>query len=216
MGARIALARVRAAPQTRVTLGRPLGEEGSSMRVSWFGSAAAVVSITLLVSKASGQVDSSDLRAFAPLTPEAVEPGTQQAREYRSPTLASVLSLSGGFIGIHGLGSYYAGNEPHGTRHLLLGFGTGAVVLAGLLTCDGGWGSGECVGVSGAVVTLGVLAYLVNWGWSVVTAGQDAKAFNVLAPAGGRFLSGHRNAHQELERRLRVDIPIAAFLLGGS
>ena len=101
-------------------------------------------------------------------------PVAQAGTSTRSPVLAAGLSLVLPLVGVNGIGSYYAGNSGHGTRHLLIGFASAGVIFAGLASCL----AGGCSGAKNASITIGILAYLGNWWWSTVTAGLDAGAYN--------------------------------------
>ena len=109
-------------------------------------------------------------------------PVAQAGTSTRSPVLAAGLSLVLPLVGVNGIGSYYAGNSGHGTRHLLIGFASAGVIFAGLASCLAGGPRGlfapDCSGAATASITIGVLAYLGNWVWSTVTAGLDAGAYN--------------------------------------
>ena len=101
-------------------------------------------------------------------------PVAQAGTSTRSPVLAAGLSLVLPLVGVNGIGSYYAGNSGHGTRHLLIGFGSFGLMVAGLASCL----AGGCSGAENASITIGALAYLGTWLWSTVTAGLDAGAYN--------------------------------------
>ncbi len=62
-------------------------------------------------------------------------PAAQTGTSTRSPVLAAGLSLVLPVVFVNGIGSYYAGNSGHGTRHLLIGFGSVGLMVAGLGTC---------------------------------------------------------------------------------
>jgi len=91
--------------------------------------------------------------------------------------MAAGLSLVLPLFLVNGVGSYYAGNSGHGTRHLLIGFGSVGLMVAGFSSCGVG-GSSNCSGAEDASISIGVLAYLGNWVWSTVTAVLDAGATN--------------------------------------
>ena len=88
---------------------------------------------------------------------------------FKSPALAGVASYL-----LPGVGSWYAGNDQHARTHGLIALGlgiTGVVMNAGRDCYD------MCVPPTllGAVVVFG---YLTNDIWSVVTAVQDAHAYD--------------------------------------
>jgi hypothetical protein len=88
---------------------------------------------------------------------------------------------------VNGIGSYYAGSPSHGTRHLLIGFASFGVMVAGLSSC--GEGFLDCS--AEWAIALGAGVYLANWVWGAVTAGLDAGTYN-------RRQSETRAAHFEL------------------
>jgi hypothetical protein len=98
-----------------------------------------------------------------------------QARGGKSPTLAALLSW---FVW-PGVGSYYAGNSGHGTRHVLIGVAAVGAAVPLLITCDN---DGFCdfdndTARLSIAVGLGAV-YLANSVWSVLTAISDAEDFN--------------------------------------
>ena len=103
-------------------------------------------------------------------------PVAQAGTSTRSPALAAGLSLVLPLVGVNGIGSYYAGSSGHGTRHLLIGFGSIGMMVAGLSSC--GEGFLDCSGAEDASITIGALAYLGNWVWGTITAGLDASEYN--------------------------------------
>jgi hypothetical protein len=87
----------------------------------------------------------------------------------RSKLLAGAMSAF-----VPGLGSFYAGNARHGAVHLLIHTVTGVYVLVGSMSCLTAWGGEtEC---EGGAVNVAALGWLVNWGWSIVSAVTDAGA----------------------------------------
>lgn len=88
---------------------------------------------------------------------------------FKSPALAGVASWF-----LPGVGSWYAGNDQHARTHgaIALGLGiTGVVMNAGRDCYD------MCIPPT-ALGTLVVVGFLTNDIWSVVTAVQDAHAYN--------------------------------------
>ena len=98
----------------------------------------------------------------------------QAGTSTKSPVLAAGLSLVLPVVFVNGIGSYYAGNSGHGTRHLLIGFGSAGLMLAGLSSCDDGFNNCSAEWVGG----IGAVAYLGNWLWGTITAGLDAGEYN--------------------------------------
>jgi hypothetical protein len=104
----------------------------------------------------------------------------------RSEGLAFLLSFGSGFVLLPGMGSFYAGNAGHGARHLLIGtVATGAFVVSmhGLL-CRAYGTDGWCpLGASGfgwfPLTVAALLTYAANYVWSIGTAIEDAKGFNL-------------------------------------
>lgn len=72
-----------------------------------------------------------------------------------------------------GMGSFYAGHTRHGVTHTV-------VALTTLLVLMGG-AAGEATGPDASVGSTLMVAYGVNWGWSIVTAVNDARAVNRTA-----------------------------------
>ncbi len=103
-------------------------------------------------------------------------PVAQAGTSTRSPVLAAGLSLILPVVGVNGIGSYYAGNSGHGTRHLLIGFASIGLILAGGSSCFEVFSN--CSGAGQASISIGAVAYLGNWVWSTVTAVLDAGATN--------------------------------------
>ena len=93
----------------------------------------------------------------------------------KSGVLAGVLSA---FI-FPGVGSYYAGNSGHGTRHLVIGLVTLGGTVGGLAAC-GDLPEGCRDGTEAGLWIAGVsaVAYLVNWIWSIPTATSDVSNYN--------------------------------------
>ncbi len=93
----------------------------------------------------------------------------------KSPALAGILS----FLIPFGTGSFYAGHNPHGVRHLVIGgvtfvgasIGFFAACDTRLDICDQDDPGFIMGGILGA-------AYAVNWIWGTVVAVNDANAFN--------------------------------------
>lgn len=109
----------------------------------------------------------------------ALEPSAgvlQQAGE-KSPALAGILS----FFIPYGTGSFYAGDNQHGVRHLVIG----GVTLVGLgigfvAACDAPGNVVVCdeddpAFVIGSIFALG---WAVNWIWGTIVAVNDAHRYN--------------------------------------
>ena len=112
----------------------------------------------------------------------------QQGR--KNPTTAGLLSGTCLFLPVCGLGSFYSGNAGHGWRHLGIGLGTWGAAFAAYAAGNCSNFGCEPEGAGVAVFTVGLLGYMVNAGWSIIVAGNDAHAHNqrpgkstaVLAP----------------------------------
>lgn len=99
----------------------------------------------------------------------------QQVVGDKSPALAGILSF---FIPF-GTGSFYAGDNKHGVRHLVIGgvsavgagIGLVAACLDGFDICDKDDPGYVIAGVFG-------LAYAVNWIWGTIVAVNDANRYN--------------------------------------
>jgi hypothetical protein len=90
----------------------------------------------------------------------------------KSPFAAGALS----FI-MPGVGSFYASHAGHGFRHLLIHAGSSMVVAVSALGCTAPCGGG-CESDGGVVVPVAFAALMGNWAWGIVTAVQDAQAYN--------------------------------------
>ncbi|MFN8582571.1 MAG: hypothetical protein U0163_16550 [Gemmatimonadaceae bacterium] len=88
---------------------------------------------------------------------------TVYVRVRREPAGAGVLSYL-----FPGMGSFYAGHTRHGVTHMALTF-----ILVGVSMSESPSGEWD----DDTQRTL-FTAYVVNWGWSIVTAVRDARANN--------------------------------------
>ena len=96
-----------------------------------------------------------------------------QGAVHKEPIIAGVLSWL-----LPGLGSFYADNSKHGVRHLIIE-GVGLVVfIAGAAMENDKAGSGD------GLIIAGYTVFIVNGVWSIITAVQDANAFNNRKGAG--------------------------------
>lgn len=86
-----------------------------------------------------------------------------------------VLLAAGLSAVVPGVGSLYAGNAKHGWTHLLVHLGSSSVLFVGMVDCLTDW-EGGCSNEN--VYGLTALAFAVNWAWSIVSAVNDAGAFN--------------------------------------
>ena len=145
-------------------------------RLICFSSLVAMCLTTLAYQADAQTLDSPPgLYTAVPATFSAFDTTLTQGRSEKSPALAGILS----WLVFPGVGSYYAGNSGHGTRHLVIGLGALTVTIVGLakavdeiqtdLTVDEG---------SFALAGIGLLAYTVNSIWSIVVAVNDAGDYN--------------------------------------
>jgi len=119
--------------------------------------------------------------AFNPHTPGEASPVAVQARGGKSPTLAALLS----WLVWPGVGSYYAGNSGHGTRHLAIGAVAVGVAVPLLVTCDNdGFCDFDNDGARLSVVAGLGAVYVANSIWSILTAISDAEDYNERVQSG--------------------------------
>jgi hypothetical protein len=105
----------------------------------------------------------------------------------KSSTTAGILGGAGAFVGVPGLGSFYAGNTGHGVRHLAIGLVSGGVAVGGVAAC---WHM-DCSDGAGLLMIGGMVAYAVNAVWSVFVGIADAHAYNRRPELpGGTFSPG--------------------------
>jgi len=101
------------------------------------------------------------------VSPEVVL--TQPVPGEKSPVLAGALS---GLL-FPGLGSFYAGDSPHGVRHAVIAGVTIVGMIAGSSECELFDQNDDCV-VSG----ISAIAFLGNWVWAIVVSVNDANDYN--------------------------------------
>jgi hypothetical protein len=104
----------------------------------------------------------------------------------KSPTTAGILGGAGAFVGVPGLGSFYAGNSGHGIRHLAIGLVSGGVAAGGVAAC---WHM-DCSDATGMLIIGGLAAYAANAAWSIFVGVADAHAYNRRPELGGTFSPG--------------------------
>ena len=110
---------------------------------------------------------------------------TVTQRAVKNPTTAGILSGAGAYVGVAGLGSFYAGNAGHGYRHLAIGLVTGGAAIGGVAAC---WDM-DCSDATGLLMIGGLVAYAANAVWSVFVGVADAHAYNRGAESPGGPLS---------------------------
>jgi len=92
----------------------------------------------------------------------------------KDPLIAGLLSLI-----LPGAGSFYAGNTPHGVRHVVIEVASYAVLFG---ACNpGSTSTNNC----GAALGLSYVALLGNTAWAIVTAVNDAHATVSSSPKKG-------------------------------
>ncbi len=98
-----------------------------------------------------------------------------QQRGEKSTWLAGILS----FFLPYGTGSFYAGNNAHGIRHLIIGGVTTVGAGVGLAAaCIDGFSVCDEDDPGYAIAGIFALGYVVNWVWGTITAVNDVKAYN--------------------------------------
>ena len=139
--------------------------------------------VLLLVPPTATAAQQLAAQVVSPVTRSDENPvaAPQSTLSRKSPTLAAILS----WLVWPGVGSYYAGNSGHGTRHLLIGVAAVGAAIPLLVTCDN---DGFCdfdndTARLSVVVGLGAIA-LGNSIWSIITAVNDAEKRNALVDAG--------------------------------
>lgn len=111
--------------------------------------------------------------SFPDLAPDAT--AVVQQRGEKSPWLAGLLS----FFLPYGTGSFYAGNNSHGIRHLVIGGATAIGMGVSLLeACIDEFRTCDTDGTAYAIGGVFALGYLANWVWGTITAVSDANAYN--------------------------------------
>ncbi len=160
-------------------------ERGARMRVveaesaAWQGSGTAWLPATI----AGASLDTTLAVGRLQIKP-------QQGR--KNPTTAGLLSGTCLLFPVLpcGLGSFYAGNAGHGWRHLGIGVASYGVMVAGYVSGNCSNFGCEPEGAGLAVLVVGAIGYTANAVWSIIVAGDDARAHNqrpgkstvVLAP----------------------------------
>lgn len=133
------------------------------------------LALTLGQAKAQTAGASPNLYATVPATFTSFASDAMPQGGTKSPALAGILS----WLIFPGVGSYYAGNSGHGTRHILIGAGTLAVTIVGLAQAsDDFFADGTIDEGSFALAGIGLTAYFVNAIWSIVVAVDDASVHN--------------------------------------
>jgi hypothetical protein len=96
------------------------------------------------------------------------------AASRKEPVVAFGLSL---FIPF-GTGSFYAGHPRHGVTHLIAGLFTSTVVISAGLSCGVSALGGSNDETDCALAEIGFWGFVLNWGWGLVSAVNDANAAN--------------------------------------
>jgi hypothetical protein len=121
--------------------------------------------------------------SFADYTPGAAYLTLPQSSGEKNPTVAALLNA----LLLPGIGNFYAGNVGHGFRHVGLGVGGTALLVAGLaecaeFSCDDS-NAGQALAVAGLIVITG------NWVWSIFSGIADANAAGGSSGPGGSMAS---------------------------
>ncbi|MEP7346628.1 MAG: hypothetical protein ABI877_15260, partial [Gemmatimonadaceae bacterium] len=87
---------------------------------------------------------------------------TVYVRPYRIPAVAGLLSYA-----FPGMGSFYAGHVRHGVTHVIVAYSIFSLSLQG---------PGLSEDSSPAFANVLLSGFLLNWGWSIVSAVHDARA----------------------------------------
>jgi hypothetical protein len=125
----------------------------------------------------AARVGFSGQTAPAFVLPEVAGPLAPQAGANDKDAFAAV-ALS--FL-IPGVGSFYAGNNKHGWRHLAIHVASYAVMVATLTSCVNDYYS-DCSEYSGGFYA-GSIVLVGNWVWGMFTANSDVKEHNGQAGA---------------------------------
>ena len=143
---------------------------------SLFSSILVVCALAVTPGHAEAQTAgaSPNLYAMVPATFTSFASDAMPQDGTKSPALAGVLS----WLIFPGVGSYYAGNSGHGTRHVVIGVGTLAVTVVGLVQASDDIVAGVVDEGSFTLAAIGLTAYFVNSIWSIVVAVGDASAHN--------------------------------------
>ncbi|MDH3458749.1 MAG: hypothetical protein OER90_18055 [Gemmatimonadota bacterium] len=141
--------------------------------------AAAVVAVGLpnVVKAQVAQPALDQSSVFLVSLPELAPDATAvlQQRGEKSPWLAGILS----FFLPYGTGSFYAGHNGHGIRHLVIGGVTAIGMGVSLMeACIDGFSVCDKDGTAYAVGGVFALGWVANWVWGTITAVSDANAYN--------------------------------------
>jgi hypothetical protein len=136
-----------------------------------------LVATLLLVSPISLVAQQQILTSGVPVRPVEM----QRPPSEKSPTLAALLS----WLVWPGVGSYYAGNSGHGTRHVVISAVAVGTAIPLLVTCDN---DGFCdfdndTARLSTVVGLAAV-HVANEVWSIITAVNDAEDRNYSIRSG--------------------------------
>ena len=132
----------------------------------------AIAALVLVAAPAHSQARTRLLRLPAPMSMAPDPPA--QLGHHRNPVAAGALS----FVLPFGTGSFYAGHARHGVTHLAVGVVSSTAMFLGTIGClfdHLGGGDNEASCTAGNV---GAAVFVMNWGWGVVSAVNDARAFN--------------------------------------
>lgn len=140
-------------------------------RLAVFTLLAGITALTLVPGLVAQEME------LAFVSPEVAS--TQPVPGEKSPVLAGALS---GLL-FPGLGSFYAGDSPHGVRHAVIAGVTIVGMIAGSSECELFDQNDDCV-----VTGISALLFIGNWVWAIVVGVNDANDYNrSLSTAGLQF-----------------------------
>ena len=103
---------------------------------------------------------------------------THNAMQNRDRKSAWAAGLFNAFV-VPGLGNFYAGNDSHGVRHLVIHFtSVGVIVIGAVAAPTDAAGDPAPEGVTAGLVVAGALGVVANWAWSIFSGVADANAAN--------------------------------------
>ncbi len=138
--------------------------------------------VAVLVSAAPATAQTAQSLVFVSqetaVTPAATTFTTQPALQDGGEKSAALAGLLNGLI-LPGLGNFYAGNNGHGWRHLLIHVGgVGLLVIGAAAATDDILSDGTVDEGSFAVGYAGLAVVGINWIWSIFSGVGDANAAN--------------------------------------
>lgn len=118
-------------------------------------------------------------RCIACLVLLTLIPVTEARAQEKDPALAGLLSAV-----IPGAGSFYAGENGHGGRHLIIAGLSGLTFASSIGECELVFGDRDGCAVAG----ISAAAFIANWVWGIFAGSADARRHNqYLVQKGLRF-----------------------------